>query len=110
MTKEEKRVKQLIQKLAELGQILPGSISEQWNVCGKKGCRCKDPENPVKHGPYYQLSYTVGGKGSTMFVKESDLPEARRCIERYKQFKTLNIELVRAHIDLIRATGFKRGK
>ena len=62
MTKEERRIEQLKGKLAHLGSMLPGSLSEQWNVCGTPGCRCKDPDNPVKHGPYYQLSFTVGGK------------------------------------------------
>lgn len=31
-----------------LGPMLPGSISTQWNVCGKSGCRCKDQDNPKK--------------------------------------------------------------
>ena len=43
--------------LAALGDLRPGSLSIQYNVCGSPGCRCKaDP--PVKHGPYYQVSYT----------------------------------------------------
>jgi len=108
MTKEERRVEQLNKKLIQLGPMLPGSISEQWNVCGTPGCRCKDPDEPVKHGPYYQLSYTVGGKGSTMFIKKEDLPEARRCLKRYKQFKALCIDLVHAHVALTRKSGFER--
>jgi len=107
MTKEERRIEQLKMKLAQLGPMLPGSISEQWNVCGTPGCRCKDPDKPVKHGPYYQLSFTVGGKSSTMFVKKEDLREARRRLKRYQQFKTLSRELVQAYIALTRKTGFK---
>jgi len=108
MLKEEKRIDQLMRKLEGLGPMLPGSISEQWNVCGTPGCRCKDPHKPVKHGPYYQLSFSVGGKSSTMFVKKQDLAEAKRRLKRYKQFKTLSTELVHAHIALTRKTGFGR--
>ena len=108
MTKEERRIEQLKGKLAQLGPMLPGSISEQWNVCGTPGCRCKDPDKPVKHGPYCQVSFTVGGKSSTMFVKKADLPEARRRLKRYQQFKALSTELVHAHIALTRKTGFDR--
>ena len=108
MTKEERRIEQLKGKLARLGPMLPGSISEQLNVCGTPGCRCKDPDKPVKHGPYYQLSFTVGGKSSTMFVKKEELAEVRRRLKRYRQFKTLNTELVHAQIDLARRTGFNR--
>jgi hypothetical protein len=109
MTKEERGIEQLKRKLAGCGPMLPGSISEQWNVCGTPGCRCKDPDNPLKHGPYYQISFTVGGKSSTMFVKKEDLAEARRCLKRYQHFKTLSTELVHAYIALTRKTGFNRG-
>jgi len=108
MTREERKVDQLRGKLAKLGPMLPGSISEQWNVCGTPGCRCKDAKNPQKHGPYYQLSFTVGGKSSTMFVKKEDLPEARRRIKRYQQFKTLCGDLVDAYVALARRTGLER--
>lgn len=109
MTQEERKVQQLRAKLAKLGPMLPGSISEQWNVCGTPGCRCKDPENPQKHGPYYQLSFTVGGKSSTMFIRKEDLPEARRRLKRYQQFKVLCSDLVHADVALARKTGFERG-
>ena len=108
MTEEERRIEQLKAKLAQLGPMLPGSISEQWNVCGTPGCRCKDPDKPVKHGPYYQISFTVGGKSSTIFVKKEDLPEARQRLKRYQQFKALRAELVQAHIALTRKMGFNR--
>jgi len=108
MTREERKVEQLRKKLAELGPMLPGSISEQWNVCGTPGCRCKDAKNPEKHGPYYQLSFTVGGKSSTMFIKKEDLPEVRRRLKRYQQFKALCIDLVHANVALVRKTGFER--
>jgi hypothetical protein len=88
--------------------MLPGSISEQWNVCGTPGCRCKDPDNPQKHGPYYQLSFTVAGKSSSMFIKKADLPEVRRRIKRHQQFKSLTKKLLQAHIELVRAEGFDR--
>ncbi|MFC1573442.1 DUF6788 family protein [Candidatus Eisenbacteria bacterium] len=108
MATEERRVEQLKRKLARLGPMLPGSISEQWNVCGTPGCQCKDPDKPMRHGPYYQLSFTVGGKSSTMFIKKEDLPEARRRLKCYRQFRTLCTELVHASIALTRRTGFDR--
>lgn len=108
VTAEERRVEQLVTKLASFGPMLPGSISEQWNVCGTPGCRCKDPEKPVKHGPYYQLSFTIGGKSTTMFIKKDDLPEARRRLKRYQQFKALSNDLVRAYVNLARKRGLER--
>lgn len=103
------RVMELMEQLAELGSLLPGSISEQWNTCGKSGCRCKAKDNPQKHGPYYQLSYSIGGKSSSMFIKPQDLAEARRQQDNYREFKQLNKELVLAYVAHTRAEGLSNG-
>jgi hypothetical protein len=106
MSSVQKRIDSIKADLLALGPMLPGSISEQWNVCGKAGCRCKNPDDPQKHGPYYQLSFTIGGKSSTMFVKKEDLGEVRERIEKHKRFRDLSVELARAYVDLAREQGF----
>ena len=65
----EKRIEVIKQELSALGPMHPGSVSEQYNICGTPGCRCKDPKDPRKHGPYHQLSYTWRGRHSTRFVR-----------------------------------------
>src|SRR5947208_14052918 len=45
----ERKIEHLKQQLAELGPIHPGSLSEQYNVCGKPDGRCKDPQHPQRH-------------------------------------------------------------
>ena len=107
--KSKKKIEQLKQKFLNLGPVLPGSISEQWNVCGTPSCKCKDPKNPQKHGPYYQLSFSVGGRSSSMFIKKQDISEARKRVRSYQAFKKLTTELVQTHVDLIRSNGFRRG-
>lgn len=104
------KIGQLKQKLVNLGAVLPGSISEQWNVCGTPSCKCKDSKNPKKHGPYYQLSFSVGGRSSSMFIKKEDISEARKRVRNYQEFKKLTTELIQAHVDLIRSNGFRRGQ
>ena len=90
------QIEQVQTELAALGPIHPGSLSEQYNVCGTPGCRCKDPENPQKHGPYYQLSFTWRGKSSSRFVKQDRLEATRRKVANYKQLR----ELVNRWVDL----------
>lgn len=106
MIKEEKEIERIKNKITKLGAIHPGSISEQYTVCGKKGCKCKDKENPKKHGPYHQLSYTIRGKSSSIFIKKENLKEARKRIKDYKMFKELCVELTRAYVELAKKTGF----
>lgn len=110
MKKEEKRIRQVKDTLYNLGPMLPGSISTQWNVCGKAGCKCKDPQRPQKHGPYYQLSFTVEGKSSSVFIKKDVLPAVRSSIKRYKQFRKLNNTLVNAYVQWVRNGGLQQTK
>ena len=77
-----------------LGDMRPGALSEQYNVCGKPECRCKDPRNPKKHGPYYQLSYTHKGKSTTEFVKKETVAAVRTQLRNYARFRKLVEEWV----------------
>jgi hypothetical protein len=83
-----RRIEEIKKQLIALGDLRPGSLSQQYNVCGKPGCRCKaDP--PQKHGPYYQLGWTRKGKSTTRFVRPPDLSEVRREIKNYERLQTL---------------------
>ena len=73
MQKLQQRINRLKSQIKELGPMRPGSLSRQYNVCGKPGCRCKDPKNPRRHGPYYQLNYVYGGKKTSEFVRPQNL-------------------------------------
>ena len=92
-------------EIEALGPVLPGSISKQWNVCGKPGCRCKEPKRPRRHGPYYQLSFTVAGRSSTLFLKPDELVAARQYLRRYRRFRELNAQLVAAYVAQARLGG-----
>jgi len=84
----QRQIEKVKRDLAALGDLRPGSLSTQYNVCGSPGCKCKaDP--PVKHGPYYQVSYTRKGKSSTKFVKKEDLPAVRKQLKNYARMKLL---------------------
>jgi len=110
MSKEELRITQIKDKIYGLGPMLPGTISTQWNVCGKPDCRCKDPKKPQKHGPYYQLSFSLQGKSSTMFIKKDLVNTVKQCQKRYQQFKKLNNQLLEAYIQWARKQGLEKNK
>jgi hypothetical protein len=91
----EKRIRSLenqIQKIKEelslLGDLQPGSLSKQYNVCGKANCACKD-DPPRKHGPYYQLSSTRKGKSRTKFIKKNQVAIVKNHLQNYKKLRTL---------------------
>ena len=98
--KKEKaeEIRQRLIGLLNEGPLLPGSIKKQWNVCGMPGCRCKDSNDPRKHGPYFQLSFTLSGKSTSMFVKEQEFEDMIALTERYRRFKALSLLLVQSYV------------
>ena len=84
----EAQITAIKRELATLGELRPGSLSRQYNVCGSPGCRCK-ASPPQKHGPYYHLSYTRHGKGGTRLIRPADLRTVRAALANYARLKRL---------------------
>jgi hypothetical protein len=99
----QRHLSQLQRELKGLGALHPGSITEQYNVCGQPGCRCKDPNKPQRHGPYYQLSFTWRGKSSTRFLRPEQVEPMRRKVANYKRLRELMSEWVELEIERERA-------
>ena len=95
----EKRIRNIKNQISELGDLRPGALSKQYNICGNSKCRCKaDP--PIKHGPYYQISFTRHGKSSSLFVREEDLDEVQQQLENYRQLRQLVDEWITLSAEL----------
>ncbi len=84
----ERQIEKVKSELVCLGDMRPGSLSKQYNVCGTSGCKCKATP-PQKHGPYYQLSFSRRGKSSTRFVRKDDVSTVRKQLQNYKRLKKL---------------------
>ena len=95
----EKRIRSIKQQISELGDLRPGALSKQFNICGSPNCRCKATP-PVKHGPYYQISFTRHGKSSSQFVREEDLDEVQEQLENYRQLRQLVDEWITLSAEL----------
>jgi len=104
------RIEEIKKRLVALGEMRPGSLSKQYNVCGNPTCRCKDPKNPQKHGPYYQLSYSHKGKSTTEFVKRGTVTETRKQLKNYKTFKMLTDEWVELSVKIARLRKKESGR
>ncbi|MCK5225196.1 MAG: hypothetical protein KAQ89_00610 [Planctomycetes bacterium] len=84
----ETKIDKIKKKLMALGDLRPGSLSKQYNICGNPKCRCKmDPT--YRHGPYCQLSYTRKGKSGTEYIKKTNIAMVEDQIKNYKKLHTL---------------------
>ena len=89
LQKLEAQIAHIKTQLQGQGPMRPGSLSRQYNVCGKPGCRCKDPKHPRRHGPYYQLNYVYRGKKTSKFIRREILAQVRSELANYKKFRRL---------------------
>lgn len=90
--------------LANPGPMLPGSISEQYTVCGNSTCQCAAPQHK-RHGPYPKLSFSLGGRKSTVFIHAVDAGAAQAMTENYKAAREALNDLALAGVDLFRSGG-----
>lgn len=84
----KKQIRGVKAEMVSLGRLRPGSLSTQYNVCGKADCRCKATP-PKKHGPYYQLSFTRSGKSTTRFVRRGYVTTIKEELRNYKRQQKL---------------------
>ena len=78
----EKRIQGLKCRLAELGDLRPGTLSVQY----------RDPRERKK--PFNQISYTYKGKSRSEYVRPQHLETVRRELAAYKTFKTIVDEII----------------
>jgi len=85
----ERTIRRIQADLQNLGPLHPGSISRQYQVCGRPGCRCADPSHPQRHGPYHKLAYVYRGKPVCRFVRAGTVQALTQRLVAYKRFRRL---------------------
>ena len=68
------QIAELLAALAKTGPMRPGSLSRQF----------RNPEE--RKTPFWQLSYTMGGKSRSEYVKTTDVPRIRAETAEYRKF------------------------
>lgn len=86
-TQIEKRIERIKSEIAEIGEMRPGSLTQQY----------KDRQR--KSGPFYQLSYTHEMKSRTNYIRKDFVSMVRKQIKNYKRFKKLTTEWVALGIE-----------
>ncbi|MFZ0960194.1 MAG: DUF6788 family protein [Terriglobia bacterium] len=85
---------QLKARLAEIGDMRPGSLVERFRKCGKPTCHCAEKDAPG-HGPCYSLTHAVARKTLTRVIPKGVAVEhTRQQIAEYHRFRDLVRELI----------------
>lgn len=110
VAKLQKEINVVKQTLQELGPMHPGSVSMQYQTCGRTGCRCMDPEHPRRHGPYHKLAYVHRGKPTCRFVRADCADEIKHRVATYKTFRKLMDRWIKLSIECAQAEFFPNSK
>ncbi len=94
MQQIDEKILRLKQQLLALGPLHPGSLSQQYQVCGKPGCKCGDAKKPRPHGPYTKLTYVHRGNYTCRFVRAGSVQEVTALVAAFKTFRQLTEEWV----------------
>jgi hypothetical protein len=82
----------LHREIADLGFVLPGTVTERYTRCTSKNCRCRaDPPRP--HGPYLDWTRKVAGKTVTRRLSPEQYERYRSWFDNARRLRELTTEL-----------------
>jgi len=94
MQEIDEKILHLKNQLMTLGPLHPGSLSRQYQVCGRPGCKCVDRQKPRPHGPYTKLTYVYHGKFTCRFVRAGSVQEVAAMVATFKTLRKLTDEWI----------------
>ena len=84
--------RRIARSLADVGFVLPGTMTERLTRCGKANCRCH-AEPPVLHGPYHQWTRKVDNKTVTRLMSDEQLADYGPWIDNERHLRALVAEM-----------------
>ena len=98
----EQRRELIAQRIAELGDLRPGSITATSGRCGKRECHCHQPGQPG-HGPNFRRTYKVDGKTSSEALSTpAAIQKAEREVQEFRKFQQLTREFLGTNAEICR--------
>src|SRR6201984_3482263 len=98
----EQRREGLAQRIAELGNLPPGSSTSPSGRCGKPECHCHQPGQPG-HGPNFRLTYKVDGKTvSEALPTPAAIQKVEREVEEFRKLQQLTREFLGTNTEICR--------
>ena len=92
LAEHERRYRELLAEIGEIGFIRSGSVARRFNYCGTPSCRCHaDPPQP--HGPYWQWTAKVAGKTVNRRLSDRQAERYLEWIGNDRKLRTLINEL-----------------
>jgi Family of unknown function (DUF6788) len=94
------QAKALAKAIAEIGFVLPGTLSERYLTCTHAGCHCHgDP--PQLHGPYWYWTRKVNAKTVSKLLRADQVADYHAWFENRKRLRDLVHQLEELSLSVI---------
>lgn len=88
----ERRYRKLAARIADIGYVMPGTLTQRHTRCGTPTCRCHaDP--PQLHGPYWQWTTKVNGKTVTRRLNTDEAALYQEWIANDRKLRDLSRQM-----------------
>lgn len=99
---QRKELERIRKALAEVGFVLPGTLTERLTRCGHANCRCHgDP--PVLHGPYHQWTRKVQAKTVTRIFSDEQFADYEDWFQSERDLRSLVGRLEELSLTIVEA-------
>lgn len=96
-----KKREKILKRLHPFGEMIRGTLIKWYGECKNPGCKCHQDKN-YRHGPYYRISYSKGGRIHHVYVPSKKKKEVRILCNNYKRIwqgiediSEINIKLIK---------------
>jgi len=100
-TTTQKKQKQLIRSLSQIGPVVEGSLSTVRRICGNPRCKCRT--DPAKKHPAMYLTWKENQKTKSLYIPVANQKEAELWSQNYKKLKKQTKEVSDFHKELLRS-------
>ena len=83
----------LLDQIADLGDLRPGSLVERFKKCGYPNCKCAQP-GARGHGPQWILTTSVEGKTRSRVIPAHAVETTRAQIAECRRLRQLVADLI----------------
>lgn len=97
---QRRRQQRILEAIANIDLVAPGSVTRRESRCGKANCRCHD-DPPRLHGPYISWTRKVNNKTVTRLLSEEQLRDYQPAFDNARKLKDLIAELEALTLDII---------
>ena len=84
----------LIDELASLDLVVPGTLRTVYLCCGKSACPCASGKKEHRHGPYLFWDRKINGKLSSASIPRSLAPQFKRWIANRRRLDRIYYKLL----------------